>query len=783
MSLPDIVEDTELLKRYPDQALVKEMQNPTGSLGGKFIPPVFIITELKNRQRTRNEQKRREAQDMPTVAEEVVMAAGVPQQGIMQMARSMAPKTNMGQNTGMADMMPKQPTMGMSSGGVVKMQPGGMTGGTMTAIAALKVNNPTLYEMYKDDPALPQIAMAAMEQLETPEFPTIQAGTDIRGADTRASQQLAEFLEARRSDVPGANLPGPATTYEIDPTAALKAGASLSSQQATGGMPAMRDPAVIDPRTGQPYDDLGLMRQQAEQARQAEAQAEFTRSLSTPDELMVPFDSTRDLFDPQSLNQQREDRDRALASEIAASGREDELSTFPVRTGQQNQPQTQELLLPTAQPMGRQSLDGRMVSTVGPTAAEIERAQKVLELNPVTASDEELEVFNEGLKRNTALQNFLKRDREEDSELGLDRSKFAELAVSKGATKQTINGEDFFVFPTGMVYDGNGKLVQGGKAIQSIQAAQEAGENFGESIFGIYDVDAQGDVIPDSYRKTPVDIGNLKTPNIIEKPAAGLAGFLGVEESSAPVTNVDPPVGPKFKSRFGVDKTAGTTMGGDPTIAEGVVEETTKKDKVAELTSDSDLKDTEELIESLDEENKTATINKAAEVVLGTVGKETLAAASGAQGPQAAAQAQQGFSDKQWLDIAALGMMISSGNPADLREASKLFIKLQEASRGRKSKEKIAAADRASREKIAQTAADAQAKALGQRIDKAAKDDLKDRYALLGGEEAYQILSAQLKKDKKLPAEALQTLTTLQSIREKLIGAKGVKKLNVTGTA
>ena len=169
--------------------------------------------------------------------------------------------------------------------------------------------------------------------------------------------------------------------------------------------------------------------------------------------------------------------------------------------------------------------------------------------------------------------------------------------------------------------------------------------------------------------------------------------------------------------------------------------------------------------------------------MLGTVGKETLAAASGAQGPQAAAQAQQGFSDKQWLDIAALGMMISSGNPADLREASKLFIKLQEASRGRKSKEKIAAADRASREKIAQTAADAQAKALGQRIDKAAKDDLKDRYALLGGEEAYQILSAQLKKDKKLPAEALQTLSTLQSIREKLIGAKGVKKLNVTGTA
>ena len=161
----NILEQTEALKDLPDQALIKEMQMPTG-----MAAPIFITNELKRRQRIRDEFKRREAQDMPTVAEEVVMAAGVPQQGIMQMAKSMAPKTNMGQNTGMADMMPKQPTMGMSSGGVVKMQPGGMMGGTMTAIAALKVNDPILYEMYKDDPALPQIAMAAMERLKEPEL-------------------------------------------------------------------------------------------------------------------------------------------------------------------------------------------------------------------------------------------------------------------------------------------------------------------------------------------------------------------------------------------------------------------------------------------------------------------------------------------------------------------------------------------------------------------------------------------------------------------------------------
>ena len=134
----NIIEQTEALKDLPDQALIREMQMPTG-----MAPPIFITTELKRRQRIRDEFKRREAQDMPTVAEEVVMAAGVPQQGIMQMARNMAPKTNMGQNTGVASMMPKQPTMGMSSGGVVKMQSGGSVEEQTQRILAEQRANPT----------------------------------------------------------------------------------------------------------------------------------------------------------------------------------------------------------------------------------------------------------------------------------------------------------------------------------------------------------------------------------------------------------------------------------------------------------------------------------------------------------------------------------------------------------------------------------------------------------------------------------------------------------------
>ena len=121
----NILEQTEALKDLPDQALIKEMQMPTG-----MAPPVFITAELKRRQRMRDEFKRREAQDMPTVAEEVVMAAGMPQGGIADAARAMAPKSSIAQNTGMNEMMPAAATRApqrMAEGGIVRMARGGRT--------------------------------------------------------------------------------------------------------------------------------------------------------------------------------------------------------------------------------------------------------------------------------------------------------------------------------------------------------------------------------------------------------------------------------------------------------------------------------------------------------------------------------------------------------------------------------------------------------------------------------------------------------------------------------
>jgi hypothetical protein len=189
----NIIELQDSLKDLPDSALMKEMQMPTGS-----APQFLVLSELKRRKRMRDDFQRRQNADMKTVAEEVVTAAGAPQEGIMQVSRAMNPESSIAQNTGMDTAVqmpptqapqPEQPMM-MADGGVVKMQqggipmytpfaaealqarPGAMTGGAATAIAMLRENYPELYEQYKDSPDLEQVAAAAMSGMaaETPEL-------------------------------------------------------------------------------------------------------------------------------------------------------------------------------------------------------------------------------------------------------------------------------------------------------------------------------------------------------------------------------------------------------------------------------------------------------------------------------------------------------------------------------------------------------------------------------------------------------------------------------------
>ena len=127
----NIIDIQDNLKNLPEQALMQEMQRPTGS-----APQFLVLGELKRRKQMREDYNRQKNADMKTVAEEVVTAAGAPQEGIMQMARSLNPNTNMAQNTGLAQATPVTPTQApqpqapqmMSDGGIMRMARGGRFG-------------------------------------------------------------------------------------------------------------------------------------------------------------------------------------------------------------------------------------------------------------------------------------------------------------------------------------------------------------------------------------------------------------------------------------------------------------------------------------------------------------------------------------------------------------------------------------------------------------------------------------------------------------------------------
>ena len=104
----DILQVQDRLKNFSQDQLIGEMQAPTGN-----APQFLVLSEIMRRKRLQDDfaAQQGKAGSETTVAQEAVAAAGVPQGGIADMARSMAPSTDMTQNTGV---------QAMASGGTVK---------------------------------------------------------------------------------------------------------------------------------------------------------------------------------------------------------------------------------------------------------------------------------------------------------------------------------------------------------------------------------------------------------------------------------------------------------------------------------------------------------------------------------------------------------------------------------------------------------------------------------------------------------------------------------------
>jgi hypothetical protein len=125
----NIIDIQDQLKNFSEQQLISEMQMPTGS-----APQFLVLGEIKRRKRVRDDFMKREAANQPTVAEEAIAAAGVPQSGIRGMSEAMAPQAAVAEG-GIGSIMPQSmrpqtmpaPTddaIPMAEGGVIRAKIG-----------------------------------------------------------------------------------------------------------------------------------------------------------------------------------------------------------------------------------------------------------------------------------------------------------------------------------------------------------------------------------------------------------------------------------------------------------------------------------------------------------------------------------------------------------------------------------------------------------------------------------------------------------------------------------
>lgn len=115
----NIVKLQDQLKNFSQDQLVREMQAPSGN-----APQFLVLGEIMRRKRMQDDFTAQQAKDDGgTVAQEAVAAAGVPQGGIADMARALAPSTDMTQNTGVQAMYAGGPVKKMKRGGKAETDP------------------------------------------------------------------------------------------------------------------------------------------------------------------------------------------------------------------------------------------------------------------------------------------------------------------------------------------------------------------------------------------------------------------------------------------------------------------------------------------------------------------------------------------------------------------------------------------------------------------------------------------------------------------------------------
>jgi hypothetical protein len=232
----NMIELQDKLKNFSQDQLVSMMQQPTGE-----APQFMVLSEITRRQKM---QKEAESQQAPTqsVAQEAVAAAGVPQGGIADMARSLAPQTNVAQNTGVNPAAPPQgmpmpsapqgpaPMAAapqgiarMASGGVIKMAPGGPV---------------------DLDRAIENLPVVKKVITEGPDSLTASEMAELDGMDNRLFNSLAMEIGNESS---GPTAPAELDAYAANLAPAITPTIDVTSEAAMAAMAASMAPSMPTP--------------------------------------------------------------------------------------------------------------------------------------------------------------------------------------------------------------------------------------------------------------------------------------------------------------------------------------------------------------------------------------------------------------------------------------------------------------------------------------------------------------------------------------------------------
>ena len=362
----NVLDIQDQLKNFSEQQLVKEMQMPSGN-----APQFLVLSEINRRKRMKDAQKANEAAQMKTVAQDLVTAAGVPQQGIMQMAQAMNPKSSNAQNAGLDAILQKQqqqqpqqgaPVPQMYGGGYVKrMQAGGMPN---PAGRRVVINGKQYIEAgpagFLMDAATGQMVRREDVEGRVPTPMPRPEGLDIPGADFDAYLEDQDARSRSEFDIRGDILGSMMSQYDemrgMKPDPNKRFGAPTGEEQGVasflgqaaqeramgldpfGGtgepaFPPTRQPELPAP-LGSPTDE---MRRQADILARGQEEARMglepfggAGGVSSPSSIAIDFDATTGMFDGLPEEPRRRGRRGGGANEEQISSAQPATGMFDI---------------------------------------------------------------------------------------------------------------------------------------------------------------------------------------------------------------------------------------------------------------------------------------------------------------------------------------------------------------------------------------------------------------------------------------------------------------------